>query len=223
MEYWTIIDDRHAGPFSAGELIEMGLKPESPVWTSGLPDWVEASEIEELRALLESRSNAPGSPAESAGPVGAQQPAPTPEPTPYPEMEKPADTPPGQQSPMHEPYPRQDFYGQPEPCPPQPSPAYNQPAYNQPAEPQWEWQREATIPDEPCPPAYLVWSIIVTILCCQVLGIAAIICSAQTKQAYNRGNLAKARKMSEWAQWLIIISIVLGLISLPVQLAFLGV
>lgn len=201
MEYWTIIDDRHAGPYTADELIGMGIKPDSPVWTSGLPDWVEASEIEELRIAIGLRDQAPATepvappraaaapePAPAPGPTAAPAPAPVPEPTP-----------------AAAPAPAQEW--QPQPAP----------------HPRWEWQQPQAVPDEPCPPAYLAWSIIVTILCCQVLGIAAIICSAQTKQAYNRGNMAKARKMSDWAQWLIILSIVLGLLALPVQLAFMGV
>lgn len=191
MEYWTIIDDRHAGPYTADELIAMGIKPDSPVWTSGLPDWVEASEIEELHIAIGLRDQAP-----ATEPVAPPQAAPDPEPAPAPEP-----TP----APAPAPAPAQEW--QPQPAP----------------QPRWEWQQPQVVPDEPCPPAYLAWSIIVTILCCQVLGIAAIICSAQTKQAYNRGNMAKARKMSDWAQWLIILSIVLGLLALPVQLAFMGV
>lgn len=191
MEYWTIIDDRHAGPYSADELIGMGIKPDSPVWTSGLPDWVEASEIEELRIAMEMRDR------QAQAPVAApEEPAIAPEPIPEPVQEYP---------------PRQ----------PEPQPMSGNPCPQE--APRWEWQQEATVPDEPCPPAYLVWSIIVTILCCQVLGIAAIICSAQTKQAYGRGNLAKAKKMSEWAQWLIILSIVFGLMGLPLQLALMSI
>lgn len=191
MEYWTIIDDRHAGPYSADELIGMGIKPDSPVWTSGLPDWVEASEIEELKIAMEMRDR------QAQAPVAApEEPAIAPEPIPEPVQEYP---------------PRQ----------PEPQPMSGNPCPQE--APRWEWQQEATVPDEPCPPAYLAWSIIVTILCCQVLGIAAIICSAQTKQAYGRGNLAKAKKMSEWAQWLIILSIVFGLMGLPLQLALMSI
>ncbi len=191
MEYWTIIDDRHAGPYSADELIGMGIKPDSPVWTSGLPDWVEASEIEELRIAMEMRDR------QAQAPVAApEEPAIAPEPIPEPVQEYP---------------PRQ----------PEPQPMSGNPCPQE--APRWEWQQEATVPDEPCPPAYLAWSIIVTILCCQVIGIAAIICSAQTKQAYGRGNLAKAKKMSEWAQWLIILSIVFGLMGLPLQLVLMSI
>jgi hypothetical protein len=42
------------------------------------------------------------------------------------------------------------------------------------------------------------------------------------KQAYSRGNLQKANKMSERAQWFIILAIVCGLLSVPLQLAFMG-
>lgn len=208
MEYWTIIDDRHAGPFTVDELISMGITPDTPVWTSGLPDWVEAHEIAELRAAIELRDKA----------VAPQEPMPAPQPQPV--APQPAATP----HPVVEP---QQPSEQPQPAvePARayqaPQPQYQAPQY--PEQPRWEWQQPAVKPDEPCPPAYLAWSIIVTILCCQVLGIVAIICSAQTKQAYNRGNLAKAKKMSEWAQWMIIISIVFGLISLPIQLAFMGI
>lgn len=196
MVYWTIIEDKHAGPFTAEQLLEKGLTAQTPVWYSGLPDWVEASEIEELRLLLASVST-----------PQQQQPC-SPEPIQQPQPESIQQTQPEPQ-PIPEPQPMQPQAEQ--PIMPQPAPA---------PMPQWEWQREAVIPDEPCPPAYLAWSIIVTILCCMPLGIAAIVCSAQVKQAYNRGNLEKARKMSNWAQWLIMLSIVLGLVWLPVQLVF---
>lgn len=219
MEYWTIIDDRHAGPFSARQLIEMGIKADSPVWTSGLPDWVEAAQIEELKQMLE----APATVTDEQGCVDAK-----PEST-MPKETQPTESPiaaateqptPGNGSGNGMPASQQTVAPAPTPAP-APAPAMQSPVYQQPAEPRWEWQQPPVQPSEPCPPAYLPWSIIVTILCCQPLGIAAIICSAMTKQAYNRGNMQKATKMSDAAQWLIILSIVFGLISLPLQLAML--
>ncbi len=188
MEYWTIIDDRHAGPFTAEELAQRGLSPETPVWHSGLPDWVEAREIPELRSLME-QPEAPEAPVAPETPAAPVQEAPQ-QPEPQPQMQQPI------QQPI------------------QPMP--------QPVQPQWEWQQQVVPCSEPCPATYLVWSIIVTVLCCMPFGIAAIIFSAQVKSAYNRGNLSKAEKMSEYAQWCIILSIVLGLLWMPVQLAFSG-
>lgn len=255
MEYWTIVNDRHAGPYTAEELMEMGITGDTPVWTSGLPDWVEASRIDELRIMLEQRDCAPAGfrpepelPEPGGAPMGeepaqCQAPAEPVEPEAPAQQQgdfsrqagdfgqrvedgrpvengRPADG--GYQAgycdgPYQQP---QQPYQQPQ-QPYEPQQPYQQP--QQPQQPVWEWQQAPTTNGEPCPPAYLVWSIIVTLLCCMPLGVAAIIFSAQVKQAYNRGNLAKAEKMSEWAQWMIILSIVLGLITMPLQLAFSGI
>lgn len=220
MEYWTIIDDRHAGPFTADELIGMGIQPDSPVWFSGLTDWVEASKIDELRIAIEQRDAAIGA-QQSAQPEVVQDGV---DPAPQYVDSVPTQTADAsvvtpemgcQQPAQQEPQPQSNQYYAQNPYP------YQGEAAPEP-QPQWDWQREPAALSEPCPPAYLAWSIIVTLLCCQLLGIAAIICSAQTKQAYNQGNLEKAKKMSDWAQWLIILSIVFGLLALPIQLLMMG-
>lgn len=200
-EYWTIVDDKHAGPYSAAELVEMGIGPTSMVWTQGLPDWVEAQQIEELKYLIDFRDRS-----------GAAAPEPTEE-TVVVEVETAA--------------PRTECDAA--PCPqasPQPEPAPCQPQNccrpAPPAQPGWQQAAQAPVNAEPCPPAYLAWSIVVTILCCQILGVAAIVCSCLVKSNYNRGNLVKANKLSNATQWLIILSIVLGLMMLPLQIAFNG-
>ena len=43
-----------------------------------------------------------------------------------------------------------------------------------------------------------------------------------TKSAYYRGDIAKAKRYSELAQWFIIASIVLGVVGIPFQMAFMG-
>lgn len=217
MEYWTIIDDRHAGPFSARQLIEMGIKADTPVWTSGLPDWVEAAQIEELKQMLET----PATVTEAQGCVDVKPESNTPKETQTAESPMDAETEKPASAPENGSANEMAGSQQTAAPSPAPAPAMQSPVYQQPAQPRWEWQQTPAQPSEPCPPAYLPWSIIVTILCCQPLGIAAIICSALTKQAYNRGNMQKATKMSDAAQWLIILSIVFGLIALPLQLAML--
>lgn len=67
----------------------------------------------------------------------------------------------------------------------------------------------------PCPPTYMAWSIIVLICCCTPGGILAVVFSALTSGAYSSGDYEKAKRMSERAEWTIIISIVLGVLSLP--------
>lgn len=252
MEYWTIIDDRHAGPFSADELMAQGLTLDTPVWVSGLPDWVEAREIPELRALLEAApTDEAQAPADilyeeevieeeiSVEPQQPQQPQPQPqaneEPQEFPHPYQPMN---GQQpyQPMNgqQPYqPNHPIGGGQQPQQPWQPQQPQQPwqpqqpmgGGQQPPQPQWEWQREPQpIPEgAEIPPAYLAWSIIVTILCCVPLGIPAIIFSAKTRSAIARGDLEAARKSSNTAQWCIILAIVLGLISMPLQIIFSGV
>lgn len=76
------------------------------------------------------------------------------------------------------------------------------------------------IPDLPadnasCPPTYLGWSIAVTLLCCIPLGIVAIIYSSKVGTAWNEGRHADAIRYSETVEWLLMVSIVLGLVWLP--------
>ena len=60
-----------------------------------------------------------------------------------------------------------------------------------------------------CPPSNLVWSILATVLCCQITGIIAIVFAAQVSSKYNDGDYKTAKKYSEWSAWLVIASIVL--------------
>lgn len=101
----------------------------------------------------------------------------------------------------------------------EPAPQYNPQPEPQPlpcAEP------AATAAIEPCPPSYIAWSIIVTLLCCTIVGIPAIVFASMTKSAYYRGNIEKAKRYSELAQWFIIAAIVLGVVCWPFQIIFMS-
>ncbi len=97
--------------------------------------------------------------------------------------------------------------------PPQPQPV--QPAW-QPQQPAWQPQQ---IP--PRPSTYLVWSILITLLCCTPLSIAAIVTGAITNSRYNSGDYNGARSMSSVTEWLVILSIVFGVLALPLTLIML--
>lgn len=172
MEYWIIVDKRHAGPYSADQLVNAGLRTDTLVWCEGLPEWTPAGEIRELAELMAMRDNTPAQP----------------------QPEEPRENRPQEEAP----------YGNAQQAPYAPA----TPA--------------ATAPEEPCPPAYIAWSVIATLLCCTIAGIPAIIFSSMTKSAYYKGDIAKARRYSEWAQWCIILAITLGAVSWPFQMAFMG-
>jgi len=199
MEYWIIVDKRHAGPYSADQLVNAGLKPDTLIWCEGLPEWTPAGQISELAQMMAMRDQAANrAETENAYDPQARQ---------Y-EREQSvtenasygnssADSAPQQQTANSD---TTASRTQPSPC----------------AAPY------AAITDEPCPPAYIAWSVIATLLCCTIAGIPAIIFSSMTKSAYYKGNIEKARKYSEWAQWCIILAITLGAVSWPFQLAFMG-
>ncbi len=75
----------------------------------------------------------------------------------------------------------------------------------------------------PVPPSYLVWSVIMTIVCCTIPGIVAIVFSSQVTSKYMVGDYEGAVKASRNAVIWIIVSFVLGVLSstlyLPIMLA----
>lgn len=76
--------------------------------------------------------------------------------------------------------------------------------------------------DNPCPPTYIGWSIFTLICCFPIGGIIALILSNMVSNYYRAGNYRSAQRMSEAAEWTIIISIVIGLMSMPLGILLLS-
>lgn len=68
---------------------------------------------------------------------------------------------------------------------------------------------------EPCPPTNLVWAIITTVLCCLPAGIVAIIYAMKVTNKYREGDIEGAKRASEVGAWWCIVSIILGILSMP--------
>lgn len=92
--------------------------------------------------------------------------------------------------------------------PPTQPPVYQQPYY---ATTQGYQQTRANL--GPKPQNYLVWAILVTILCCLPFGIVSIVYASKVDGLYNSGDYIGAQNASnsakKWAIW----SAVLGLVS----------
>lgn len=71
-----------------------------------------------------------------------------------------------------------------------------------------------------CPPRYLVWAIITTLIFCLPLGVVAIVFSSKVRRLYNSGDYEGAVKASERTAWWSNVAFVVGLMWLPFQIVF---
>lgn len=196
MKYWIIINNEQAGPFELEQLSSMPIRPDTPVWHEGLPNWVPAAQVDEIRNLFE---------APQQNSAQQQEPDSQQNETNSGDFEefKPQDN----QGYGHQ--QQQGGYGY------QQGNGYPQGNYTY-------QQKEPTENGEmpKCPDNYLGWAIAATLLCCMPLGIVAIVYASTVKTRYSRGDYEGAVKASDRAQWWIIFSIVLGLLIAPFQVLF---
>lgn len=73
-------------------------------------------------------------------------------------------------------------------------------------------------PAEKCPPTYMVWSIVLTLLCCNPVGIVAATLGWTVTTKYNNYDFDGARRRSELTAWWFIITIVTSLIFTPMYM-----
>ena len=199
MKYWANINGVQHGPVEKQQLIGLGLTRDSYVWREGLEDWVMVQNFSELDDLF------PVKPVSDVPPTddGTSTAAETPRCEPLTE-ETPADEPDEDKTPADDTVP---------PAIPQ-IPQIPQQPYQQPYRP-GEQQYAPQQPLPPCPPTNLVWGILTTVLCCQVLGIVSIVYALQVKAKYDSGDLETAQRYSDRAAMWSIAAIVAGLIVTP--------
>lgn len=224
MQYYIIVNGSQLGPYSAEELRYQGLTPESLVWREGLSEWVAASTLAELSALLyETTANAPvqninpapqqpvnqypdynnGYNQPTAPQYGAPQQPAAPQ---YGAPQQPAAPQYGApQQPYQQPYQQYNEYGQPVQQP------YGQQMYNGQQHQNW-----------------MPWAIIVTILCsCSclglVLGIIAIVNANKANNFFKTGMVAEGEAANKTAKTMVIIDLVLLAISVIFYIIYFAV
>ena len=106
----------------------------------------------------------------------------------------------------------------PPPIPSEPEEPIVPPVPPIPSEPEMPVVPPVPAPSEAEAPTNLVWAVIVTVMCCQIMGIIAIVYGAMTSTANSAGNYEKARHYSDIAQIWVMVSIALGLVYMPVAL-----
>ena len=203
MKYWANINGVQHGPVEKQQLIGLGLTRDSYVWREGLEDWVMVQNFSELDDLFPVKPMADVPPTDdntstTAAVTPADQSA---------NDETPADEPLTEETPADE--PAEDMTPADDTVPPAipQIPQIPQQPYQQTVAPQQ--------PVPPCPPTNLVWGILTTVLCCQVLGIVSIVYALQVKSKYDSGDFATAQRYSDRAAMWSIAAIVAGLIVTP--------
>ena len=75
----------------------------------------------------------------------------------------------------------------------------------------------------PMPDTYMVWAVLVTVLCCLPFGIVSIVKASQVSSLYYQGNYAEARAASRAARnWAIASAVSSGAIVLVYVAVFFG-
>ncbi len=73
-------------------------------------------------------------------------------------------------------------------------------------------------PEDKCPANYLVWSILLTLLCFNPIGIIPIITGAGVRNRWRNQQWDSARRQSETTAWWLMITIVTSLMMAPLTL-----
>ena len=196
-KYWVNIDGIQSGPISRDELANIDFNPEvTYVWHEELDDWQRIDHLSEFADIVAAKQKAA---AEHSGQSENSESAESSEHSEESEHSESSVTPP------------------PVPQPPVPQPPELQHAMPQSPMPQPPMPQPPVAPEAEAP-TNLVWAVIATVMCCQITGVIAIVYGAMTSSANSAGNYEKARRYSDIAQIWVMVSIVLGLIYMPIAL-----
>ena len=209
-KYWIRENGQQSGPFSLEELqLRTFAKGDTFVWHKGLEGWMHIENVPELAHLIAPEPAAePEQKAVESEAEVSETPKDMEEAEEAEVSETPKDMKEAEEAEVRESTPPL-FHSMPTPPPYMEQPQATAPTMHEQA------------PRPECPPTNLVAAIVCTLLCCTPFGVAGIVCAVLTQNHYNAGNYEKARKYSQWSDWMCILSVVLFFLSLPFTILFL--
>lgn len=199
MQIWVNINGVQSGPISREALAEIVTDPSvTYVWHQGMSNWERIDRLPEFADIVAAAPKAPAVPEIPAEPE-------------KPELSDQSD---GSE--------KSSAAASASPSsgscvPPIPPAVPNIPHYYAPQPQYYQQPYQQPQPADKIPSTYMAWSILFTILCCNAVGVIAIVFSALTSQNINSGNLALAQRYSDYAAYAIIGTIVSSLILSPLQ------
>ena len=205
-KYWVNIDGIQSGPISRDELANIDFNPEvTYVWHEELDDWQRIDRLSEFADIVAAKQKAAAESAEHSELSEQSE---------HSENSESAESSEHSEESEHS---ESSVTPPPVPQPPVPQPPELQHAMPQPPMPQPPMPQPPVAPEAEAP-TNLVWAVIATVMCCQITGVIAIVYGAMTSSANSAGNYEKARRYSDIAQIWVMVSIVLGLIYMPIAL-----
>lgn len=209
-KYWVNIDGIQSGPISRDELANIDFNPEvTYVWHEELDDWQRIDRLSEFADIVAAKQKAAAEQSDSLEDSESSE---------HSEESEQSESSENSESAEHSEESEESEESEhsvtppPVPQPPVPQPPMPQPPMPQPPMPQPPVAPEAEAPTN------LVWAVIATVMCCQITGVIAIVYGVMTSSANSVGNYEKARRYSDIAQIWVMVSIVLGLIYMPIAL-----
>lgn len=193
MKIWIHINGVQEGPFDESNLPLDRMNAATPVWYEGLSYWMPAAKAPVTAQILTNymmQASAPHQQADTR-PNAPGEPI---------DVEYTEEQPRAQQAYTPNNQQTSNFSGQ-----------QSNTRYQQPGTP------AAQQPDKR-PATYLIWSILLTVLCCNPIGIIPIITGTQVTSKYKNYNFEGARKSSELTEWWLMITIVTSLMLAPLTM-----
>ena len=200
MKFWIRINGVQEGPMEIDQMKQYEVTPTTYVWCAGMKDWAYARDVEVLAEVLDYRQSVANAEQKTEEDV---------EDAPINDDDAVMAE---EDSTKEDELTDDDACDEPEEDEPQKNDIDDEVSLSDDvvvSAPKVNKQsvKKEDIPE--CPPSNLVWSILATVLCCQITGIIAIVFAAQVSTKYNDGDYETAKKYSEWSAWLVIASIVL--------------
>ncbi|MDE6853714.1 MAG: GYF domain-containing protein [Muribaculaceae bacterium] len=197
MKIWIYVDGRQQGPFTLEQLLDQPVDENTKVWYEGLPKWYPAGYLDELKPLFD------GSLARRIAQEQSESPACEVE-----CEEEPAVTEEHSET-VFEDLDESTSGVSGGMCSPS---GYTMQSSDD----------VSGVSSEQCPPTYIGWSLFLAFCCCSPVSVAALAASVCVSVFHNRRQPDRARKASEIAVWLVMISFALGMIPVVLMSAFFG-